>query len=135
MQTDSSLLWLVAEDCDDDFFLLQRACARLTPPPKLRRASNGVEARQYLAGDGPFEDRAAHPLPSRVVSDLKMPLMDGLELLAWFKNQPRKLPIPFVLLTGSDEQRDRDRARDYGVDQYLTKPSTFGELVSLVASI
>jgi len=78
MQADGSILWLVAEDTEDDFLLLQRACTRLSPAPKLQRASNGAEAQQYLAGEGPFNNRDAYPLPSMVVSDINMPLMDGL---------------------------------------------------------
>jgi CheY-like chemotaxis protein len=135
MQSDGSTFWLVAEDSDDDFFLLERACSKLNPAPKLQRAGNGVEAQQYLAGDGPFTDRAAHPLPSMVVSDLKMPLMDGLELLAWFRDQPWRPAIPFVLLTSSNDQSDRNRARERGTDEFLVKPGRFGELVSTVAGI
>ena len=135
MRSDGSTLWLVAEDSDDDFFLLERACSKLKPAPKLQRASNGVEAQRYLAGDGPFNDRAAYPLPSMVLSDLNMPLMNGLELLAWFKGQPWRSTIPFVLLTSSIDQNDRDRARERGADEFLTKPEGFGELVTTVAGI
>ena len=135
MKNGGSTLWLVAEDSDDDFLLLQRACSKLSVAPKLQRASNGVEAQRYLAGDEPYNDRAAHPLPSMVVSDLNMPLMDGLELLAWCKGQPWEPAIPFVLLTSSNDQRDRDRARDHGADEFLTKPGRFGELVATVAGI
>ena len=78
MRSDGSILWLVAEDSEDEFLLLQRACSRLSPAPKLQRASNGVEVQHYLAGEGPFNNRDAYPLPSMVVSDINMPLMDGL---------------------------------------------------------
>jgi CheY-like chemotaxis protein len=135
MRRDGSVLWLVAEDSEDDYFLLQRACSRLSSAPKLQRATNGVEARQYLAGEGRFHNRESYPLPSMVVSDLKMPLMDGLELLAWFKDQPWEPRIPFVLLTSSNNQSDRDRANERGADEFLTKPGSFGELVLTVAGI
>ncbi len=133
MQGDVSDLWLVAEDSDYDFFFFQRACSRLTPPPKLQRASNGLEARHYLAGDAPFDNREAFPVPSVVVSDLKMPLMDGLELLTWLKD--RAMHIPFVLLTSSNAQSDRDRACARGADEYLVKPGSFEDLVKTVAGV
>ena len=123
------------EDSEDEFLLLQRACSRLSPAPKLQRASNGVEAQHYLAGEGPFNNRDAYPLPSMVVSDLNMPLMDGLNLLDWFKGQPWQQRIPFVLLTSSTDQRDRVRARERGADEYLVKPGRFGDLVKTVAGI
>ena len=77
----------------------------------------------------------AHPLPTLVLSDLKMPLMNGLELLAWFKGQPWGPAIPFVLLTNSNDQRDKDGARERGADEFLVKPWQFWELVSTVEGI
>jgi chemosensory pili system protein ChpA (sensor histidine kinase/response regulator) len=70
-----------------------------------------------------------------VVSDLKMPWMDGLSLLAWFRGQPWERKVPFVLLTSSTAQSDRDRARELGADEYLEKPGRFGDLVMTVAEI
>jgi two-component system response regulator len=70
-----------------------------------------------------------------VLSDLKMPLLNGLELLAWFKHQPGESAIPFVLMTSSDAQSDRDRACENGADDYLLKPSRFEDLVKAVASV
>ena len=133
MPSDESNLWLVAEDSDDDFFFFHRACSRLSSPPRLQRASNGLEAKQYLAGHAPFDNRKQFPVPSIVVSDLKMPLMDGMELLTWSKNQVAQ--IPFVLLTSSDAQSDRDRACEGGADEYLVKPGTFEDLVKTVAGV
>lgn len=135
MRSDGSPLLLVAGDSDDDFFLLERACSKLKPAPKLQRARNGVEAQHYLAGDGLFNNRAAHPLPSMVMSDLEMPLMDGLKLLAWLKDQLWEPTIPFVLLTSSNDQNDRNRARERGADEFLVKPGSLGELVAMVSGI
>jgi len=135
MTSDGSILWLVAEDSNDEFFLLQRACSELSPAPKLRRANNGVEAQKYLAGERPFGDRSAYPLPALVVSDLNMPLMNGLELLDWFKAQAWKPTISFVLLTSSKDQNDIDQAQERGADEYLVKPGRFGDLEETVAGI
>ena len=133
MLRDTSIVWLVAEDSEDDFFLLQRACASASSPPKLQRTRNGAEAQQYLLGDGVFGDRDVYPLPAMVVSDLKMPVMDGLELLAWLQGHRWEPIIRFVLLTSSDAQSDRDRAR--GADEYLLKPGKYADLVTTVVGI
>jgi CheY-like chemotaxis protein len=135
MRSDRSNVWLVAEDSDDDFFFFQRASSRLSSPPKLQRANNGIEAQRYLDGEGSFANRDAYPLPSVVVSDLKMPLMDGLELMNWFRKRAKEMGISFVLLTSSDAQSDRDRASEAGVDEYLVKPGSFPDLVKAVIGI
>jgi CheY-like chemotaxis protein len=135
MRSDESTLWLVAEDSDDDFFLFDRACARLNSPPKLRRATDGLEVKDYLAGNAPFNNREAYPLPAVVVSDLKMPCVDGLELLAWFKQQLCASRITFVLMTSSNAQSDRIRASEGGADEYLVKPGKFEDLVKTIAGI
>jgi CheY-like chemotaxis protein len=135
MVNDTSLVWLVAEDSDDDFVLLQRACRRLKPVPTLRRAKDGLEAQEYLAKDGPFNDRSAYPLPSLVVSDLNMPRVDGLHLLAWCKGQASSNGIPFILLTSSDKQEHVDQARASGADNYFLKSASYERLVSTLAQI
>lgn len=70
-----------------------------------------------------------------VVSDLNMPLMDGLELLAWFKGQSWQPTIPFVILTGSNDQWDVLKAWQRGADEYLAKPERFDDLAKTVARV
>ncbi len=136
MAVNRSILWLVAEDNDDDFILLQRACSRIAPAPKLHRAKNGIEAQCYLAGMGAFAKRSLYPLPALILSDLKMPRMDGFELLAWVKSQVVLGRIPFVFLTCSMLERDRDRANELGANGYLVKPTNsvaFGCILQAVS--
>src|SRR5215216_6792784 len=64
---------LIAEDCADDVFLLERAFDRAGPIPRFTQAKNGAEAISYLAGKDQFADRAAHPFPGLLLLDLKMP--------------------------------------------------------------
>ena len=128
----STNLWLVVEDGEDDFLLLQRACSRLTPPPRLHWAKDGLEAKAYLARVGAYADRKEFPLPALILSDLKMPLMDGLELLDWVKHNRRLSEIPFILLTCSNARRDLDRAHELGADDYVVKPTELADLAKLL---
>ncbi len=123
MAQDTSGLWLVVEDQSDDFLLLERASLHVKPPPRLFWVKDGTEAQHYLAGIGQFSDRQVYPLPSLVLSDIKMPCMDGLELLAWFRSQAEMQNIPFVFLTCSSMVTDQQRAQELAVDGYLVKPT------------
>lgn len=122
MASNGATLWLVAEDSEDDFFLLERACHVCIPHRGFKGPKNGVEAQSYLSGDEPFNNRDVHPLPAMIVSDLNMPLMDGLDLLSWCKRQKWPQEIPFVLLTSSSDPTDRDRACRHGADDFFIKP-------------
>ncbi len=76
-------IWLIVEDDDNDFFLLQRACNRgLSPQPVIHRESDGLDAKQFLS------DR--RDAPKLIVSDLKMPRMDGLDFLKWVRQRDPK---------------------------------------------
>ena len=123
------ILWVVAEDQDDDVLILQRCCKRLSAPPQLLLARNGAEAMTLLNGLG------SASVPSLILSDLKMPNVDGLELLAWVKGQSRFREIPFVLLTSSNDERDRSRAKELGADDYLVKPTGLEELVKVLRGV
>jgi CheY-like chemotaxis protein len=132
---DSARLWLAVENGADEFYLLQRVCLSFSPQPKLYWARDGIEARDYLAGAGPFGDRHRFPLPILILSDIKMPRFDGFELLEWVKLQPHLSKIPFVILTSSNLQADVARADEFGADQYLVKPVDFGAFVVVLNEV
>jgi CheY-like chemotaxis protein len=116
--------WLVAEDDENDFLLVKRCCGRLDPSPDLIWARDGQEAQQQLSK----QHRQGLPPPSLILSDLKMPRQNGLELLRWTKQQHELANIPFLLLTSSDQPEDRRQAEWLGVDDYLVKPASLREL-------
>jgi CheY-like chemotaxis protein len=123
---------LVAEDDPDDVLLLKQAVGKVGKNIILRTCADGAEAINYLQGAGEFADRAQHPVPRAVVTDLKMPRCDGFELLEWIKAHPQFAVIPTIVFTSSVHDADVKRAFQLGANAYFQKPSSFDELVSVV---
>src|ERR1051325_2408166 len=120
---------LLVEDNEDDIFFMQRAFedAKLSNP--LHVVMDGREAINYLDGRGAFTDRAAHPFPDFAFLDLKLPFVDGFEVLTWLR-QEKKLSLPVAILSSSPEEVDMRRARDLGASCYLLKPPDASMLLS-----
>ena len=126
---------LVAEDIEEDFLMLQRAFEQARITARLHWARDGREAKAYLEGAGEFSGRPEHPLPAVILADLKMPAMNGFDLLLWIKQQPYLKRIPVVMLTGSDRNPDINRAYDLGASSYLVKPHRFEDLQKMSESL
>lgn len=115
---------LLAEDNEDDVFLMRRALKKANIVQPLQVAMDGQEALDYLSAAGKFADRLQHPLPSLVFLDLKLPYVHGFEVLEWVRERDALKHIPIVVLTSSPEERDRQRAHDLGARAYFVKPPT-----------
>ncbi len=113
---------LVVEDNSDDLFLLQRAIKKAGLDPRLQIATDGQQAVDYLSGTGKYADRAAFPIPRLILLDLKLPYLDGFDVLAWMRADPGLRELPVVILTSSSEDRDRKRAEELDAKAYLVKP-------------
>lgn len=98
-------------------------------------AMNGEEALAYLFGQGDFSDRQRYPLPDIILLDLKMPGMDGIEVLCRIKGTELLKRIPVVILTSSQEEGDRAMSYDHGANSYLVKPVTFDGFLKVVRQI
>jgi CheY-like chemotaxis protein len=98
-------------------------------------AWTGEQALDYLFGRGPYVDRAAHPLPDLVLLDLKLPGIDGQEVLRQVKATPGLRRLPVVVLTSSREQRDRLECYDHGVNSFLVKPISFDGFMEVVREV
>ena len=118
----NSPLILLAEDDDNDIFFMRRALRKAEVDFPLQIVTNGQEAVDYLGGTGKFADRANYPLPSVMLLDLKMPFLDGFEVLTWINSQPSLKEIPVVVLTSSAEERDRQKATALGATGYFGTP-------------
>jgi CheY-like chemotaxis protein len=122
---------LAAEDEESDRMILELAFARAQLPHPLAIVRDGEEAVDYLSGKGRYADRSAHPLPGLLVLDLKMPRMNGFDVLAWLTKQPEFKQIPVVVLSSSGDELDMNKARQLGAREYFVKPHSLDELIAI----
>lgn len=126
---------LLVDDARLDVELALDAFRELQLTGQVDVAIGGQEALDRLMGAGAFTDRLAAPLPDLVLLDLKMPGVDGFEVLRQAKSAPATKRIPVIVLSSSTEDRDRARAYDLGANSYLVKPISidgFLETIRLV---
>lgn len=126
---------LAAEDEESDAFLLQRALQQAGSPYPLIVVRDGREAVDYLAGVGPYQDRASYPVPALLLLDIKMPRMSGFDVLTWIGQQPGPKTFPIVMFSSSAHDSDMQRARELGASEYLVKPHSFEELIRTVRQL
>ena len=120
---------LLVEDNEDDAFLIERAFQRANILNELRLVKNGQEAIAYLSGTGLYTNRTDNPLPRLILLDLKMPGIDGFEVLQWIRRQSGLAPMRVVVLTSSTDVRDVNLAIQLGADGFMIKPADFLRLV------
>jgi CheY-like chemotaxis protein len=126
---------LLVEDNENDALLMRHAFKRAGINNSLLRARDGEEAIDYLAGNGVFADRDLYPFPALVLLDLKMPRVDGFEVLRWIRSQMTMKGLPVTVLTSSDQQWDIEKAHELGVTSYLQKPNELYDLVALLKAL
>jgi len=107
--------------------------ARLTN--KIQVARNGNEALGFLFGEGKYTDRNQYPLPDIVLLDLKMPGIDGHEVLRKIKTTEILKRLPVIILTSSNEEGDRAMSYDRGANSYLVKPVSFDDFLKVVKQV
>ena len=98
-------------------------------------ATDGEDGLDYVFGRGKYGDRRANPVPDLILLDLKMPKMDGFEVLRQLKAAPGVKRIPVVILTSSKEEGDRAMSYDCGANSYLVKPVSFDGFLEVVKHI
>lgn len=129
--TSVQAVFLLVEDDPDQVILLRRSFRRANLLNPLQVVTSGEEAIEYLSGTGKFANRVEFPLPSLVLLDLKMPGIDGFDVLLWIRRQPTMASLRVVVLSTSDETRDIDRAYKLGANSFLVKPSDFEHFVQV----
>ena len=125
---------LLVEDNEQDVELTLAALAEHRLANEVVVTRDGVEALEYLARQGPFALRAPG-LPAVVLLDLKMPRMDGLEVLRRVKGNAELKAVPVVMLTSSREERDLVESYALGVNAYVVKPVDFSQFVDAVKQV
>jgi len=123
---------LVADDDPHDLELLHLAIQRNGVKADIHEVHDGEQVVRYLRGENEFSDRVAHPFPDLLLVDLKMPRMDGLEVLKWMRENPQCNRLPRVMLSGSGLEKDVEEAYRQGVNTYFAKPASFKEFQSLL---
>jgi len=134
MKTECSPV-LLAEDEETDALILRMAFEKAGIARTLVVVSDGQEAVDYLCGNGPYKDRSAHPLPALLVLDLKMPRMNGFDVLAWLASRPEFKDLPAVVLSSSADSHDLARARQLGACDYFVKPHAVSDYVKVAEMI
>jgi|SRR5688500_7851489 len=126
---------LVAEDSEDDQFLIRKAFTQACPGCDVEIVHDGEVAIQYMMGEGKFGDRTKFRYPSFIITDLKMPRADGLAVLEFLKKNPDWSVIPTVVLSGSANEDDVRRSYMLGASSYHVKPATNKELQELIQNL
>ena len=122
---------LVADDDQNDVFFLRRAFQKSGVNHAVIAVSDGQQAIDYLQGEADYGDRARFPVPVLLLLDLKMPKVDGFDVLAWMRTRPELEGLPVVVLSSSSREDDVQRARTLGAADYRVKPADFDELLVL----
>ncbi len=121
----SSLTILLVEDNPDDEFLTVRELKKQHLVDEIISVHDGVAAMEYLFGTGQYSSRDVRDLPTVVLLDLKLPKVDGLEVLYRIRADDRTKHIPVVVLTSSDDPRDVVESYRLGANSYVRKPVNF----------
>jgi CheY-like chemotaxis protein len=125
---------LLVEDDPNDVELTLRALRQRNLANHVRVLQDGAEALDYLFGDGPTAARVAGE-PRLILLDLKLPKVDGHEVLRRLKADPLTRSIPVVVLTSSAEERDIAQSYDLGANSYITKPVDFDAFSAAVVQV
>jgi two-component system response regulator len=125
---------LLAEDNPRDAEMTMRALRKINFGNRLHWVHDGEEAMEYLLGEGKYAGRDVSNVPKLVLLDIKMPKVDGIEVLRRIKAVDGLRTIPVVVLTSSAEERDIVDAYDLGVNSYIVKPVQFPAFIETVAN-
>jgi two-component system response regulator len=125
---------LLVEDSAQDAELARRALRRHNVANDVDWVRDGVEALEYLFCEGEYAGRDSGP-PKLVLLDMKMPRMDGLQVLERLKRDPKTRAIPVVMLTSSREETDLMKSYALGVNSYIVKPVDFEQFAETVSQV
>lgn len=134
MSEHSSVEILLVEDSPADAEMTMRALKRCVPRNAIEWVQNGEEAVDYMLRQGAYANRRSDN-PRLILLDLKMPKVDGIEVLRLLKANATTRTVPVVMLTSSNEDSDIARSYDLGVNSYIVKPVEFDKFVDEVSKL
>ena len=126
---------LQVEDSADDAALTRHALRRAKISNRVEILKDGVEALDFICRRGKYSDRDADDLPAFVLLDLKLPKVDGFEVLKNFRENERTASVPIVIFTSSREERDLRKAYELKVNSYVRKPVDFDRFTEVIRQI
>ncbi|HEU4440551.1 MAG TPA: response regulator [Burkholderiales bacterium] len=126
---------LLVEDNPEDAEMTLRALRQNNLANKVRWLKDGEEALDFVFRRGAWAGREAGPLPKLIMLDIKMPKVDGIEVLRQVKGSPALKSVPVVVMTSSNEERDVVESYRLGVNSYIVKPVQFEDFMETVSKI
>jgi CheY-like chemotaxis protein len=126
---------LLVEDNPNDAELAIRALKEHNLANKLVWAKDGAEALDFIFATGAYADRSSNNHPKLILLDLRLPKVDGMEVLQRIKSDEGTKLIPVVVMTSSTEERDIVKSYKLGVNSYLSKPVDFDQFVRMVSEV
>jgi two-component system response regulator len=126
---------LLVEDNPDDADLTIRALKKNGLASSIIHLQDGEEALDFIFCKGVYSDRVFEEMPKLLILDLKMPKVDGIEVLRQVKSDSRTRAMPVVLFTSSSEERDITKSYQSGVNSYIVKPVEFESFVKVVSNL
>jgi len=126
---------LLVEDNPNDVELTLRALKKNNLTNKVHVVKDGAEALEYIFATGAYASRDINCIPKVILLDLKLPKVDGLEVLRRIKSDERTKVIPVVVLTSSKEERDLVESYKLGANSYIAKPVNFESFVKAVVEL
>jgi two-component system, response regulator len=126
---------LLVEDNSDDVMLTEIAMRKSQTPNKMMVVWDGEEALDFLFHRGRYAAREGDDDPAVIILDLKLPRVDGLEVLEQIKADKRTSSIPVVILTSSTEDKDQSESRRLGADEYICKPTGLTQLIEIIQRV
>ncbi len=126
---------VLVEDNPQDEMLTLRALRKANLANHVQVVRDGQQALDYLFREGEFADRPGAELPALILLDLNLPRVSGLDVLARLRADPRTHLVPIVILTSSDEERDRLGCYESGANSFVRKPLEFAEFLETVARL
>jgi len=126
---------LLVEDNPQDEMLILRVLHKNNLANEIAVVRDGQQAVDYLFREGEFAGREGQDLPTIILLDIGLPRLSGLEVLERLRADPRTRLLPVVILTSSDEERDRLQSYQKGANSFVRKPLDFGEFSETVASL
>lgn len=135
MANHSAIEILLVEDNLNDAELTIRSLRKHNLANHLHHVHDGVEALEFLFGTGAYTDRRSSPAPRVVLLDIKLPRVDGIEVLRKVKSDERTRTVPVVMLTSSREERDVVESYKLGANSYILKPVDFDKFARVVSDL